>query len=850
MSHNSPTGNSRETSCLDVGFPIAVSAICLLGAFIYANSLHGPFVFDDIPNIQKNRGLRMRQFDVESLRRAAFVGPSSARPVANISFALNHYFGSDQVIGYRAVNIAVHLINAILVYALARITLGLAGYVVCPGEAARAASKHRWEALAAALLFVAHPTATQSVTYLVQRMNSLAVMFYLLSLLLWVTGRCSGVRWRRWTLWVAAAASWLLALGSKQISVTLPLVVWLYESYFFRDLGRAWLRRSLVAAAAALALCVLISLVYTGFDPWGRIGGAYALRDFTLAERLMTQPRVIFLYIGLLLFPHPWRLNLLHHIPTSASLVDPVTTAVCLAALGGLLAVFVRFAAKHRLISFCGLWFFVHLMIESSVLPLEMAFEHRLYLPMVGAVLAAAHVLFHRLLPLRQAWAVAAACLVAVALAAGASVRNRAWSDSYSIWHDVLAKNHRSHRAQMNLGIAHLHEGRLDEAIRRYRQALKIDDGAARCWFNLGYALGQRGERGLEIECYRKALALAPAYAMAHNNLGYALYAGSGDRTAEAIEHFKIAIRHQNHLAEAHLNLGRALQSQGHNEAAAACYERTLSIDPGLAVAYYNLGILAESLGRPDRAVGHYRDALQVDADLVDAHNNLGNLLVSGGAFDEAIGHFRLALGLNPDQVAARINWGRALGLQGRFEEALEQMRQAIQIDADNAAAHHGMGSTLLALGRVHEAMDHYRKALRIEPNSADLHYKLGLAMVHSGDGAAALAEFQSALRLRPDWPQPMVEAAWILATAPGQSGSDPAEAVRLAEGALRSTASPDVELLKTLAAAYASAGQFEPAATTARKAIDLAVAAGNEEAAARIREHLMRYGERRTLHE
>ncbi len=182
-------------------------------------------------------------------------------------------------------------------------------------------------------------------------MNLRAAMFYLLSLVLWVTGRRSDVPWRRWMLWLASVACWVPALGSKQIAATLPLVVWLFEGYFFRDMARRWLTRSLVAAAAALAAVVVIGLAYTAFDPLDRIANQYAQRDFTLAERLLTQPRVVLHYLSLMLFPHVSRLNLLHHMPISASVAEPATTSVCIAALGGLMATTLWLATKQRLLS-------------------------------------------------------------------------------------------------------------------------------------------------------------------------------------------------------------------------------------------------------------------------------------------------------------------------------------------------------------------------------------------------------------------------------------------------------------------------------------------------------------------
>jgi len=829
---------------------IALAVVAIVGVGVYTNSLQVPFVFDDMINIRDNRGLRMTHFGLAPLRRAAFSGRSSARPVANVSFALNHYFGRDRVAGYHAVNIVVHMVNALLVYALARLSLELAGRRPRASAAASSPSMQRWAALAAAILFAAHPLGTQSVTYIVQRMNILAAMFYLLSLLLWVMGRRSIVPWKRWTLWVAAAACWVPALGSKQIAVTLPLVVWLYEGYFFRDMARRWLTRSFVAAVAALAAVVVIGLAYTDFDPLGRIVSQYAQRDFTLAERLMTQPRVVFHYFGLVLFPHVSRLNLLHHMPISASAAEPATTWICIAALGALLAMTVKLAAKQRLLSFCGLWWFIHLSIESSVWPLEMVFEHRTYLPMVGISVGAAYVLFGLLLTGRRAWAVAATVLALAMFAGGTRARNRTWQDSARLWRDVLAKNPGSHRATMNLGITHEDAGRLDEAIEHYRRSRDLNRNYARSWYNLSSALGQRGEHEEQIRCYRQAIELKPKYAEAHNNLGMALYTRDGAEAVEAIRHFRLAIRYRPDLAEAHVNLGMVLHSIGQSDEAARQYTRALRIDPLLAEAHNNLGIVAKSRNQYADAESRFRNALRIDPELADAHNNLGNVLVIRGEFAEAIDHFRTALELDPKGSAARVNWGRAVGMQGRLDEALEHMNQAVWMDPENAAAHSGLAGILLMMGRAHEAVNHYRQAVTLNPSHATLHYKLGLAVKQSGDVAGAMTHFRAALGLAPDWPQALIEVAWILATGSGGVQRQPAEAVELSERALKFVPEVDAPVLDALAAAYASAGHFERAAGTAQKAIDLAVASGRNALAAKIRSRLRRYRQGRALHE
>lgn len=176
---------------------ICVIAICLTCITTYSNTLNSPFVFDDIPNIKENTFIRLTDLDIQKLYDAGFRSVASNRPVANVSFALNYYYGGYDVKGYHIVNIAVHLINGILIYLLALNIFRQMSRMPCEEKERIRITSIPLISLFAALIFVTHPIQTQSVTYMVQRMNSMAVMFYLLAMLLYIRGRLSQITWRR-----------------------------------------------------------------------------------------------------------------------------------------------------------------------------------------------------------------------------------------------------------------------------------------------------------------------------------------------------------------------------------------------------------------------------------------------------------------------------------------------------------------------------------------------------------------------------------------------------------------------------------------------------------------------------
>ncbi len=238
-------------------FLVGVLAICSLGALVYSNSLDAAFVYDDTRSITGNPRIRVEHLGWRELYEAAFESPLP-RPVANLSFALNHYIGEYEVAGYHVVNVAIHLVNGVLVYLLALFLFA---------HSAHPRPSREWAALLAALVFTAHPVQSQSVTYVVQRMSSLAVMFYLGALLLYLRGRSSPRGWRRWASWAGAGAAWILALGSKEIAAVLPVTIWLCEWYFFQDLSRTWLRRNLKIGCVVLALLATLAFFYLGEHP-------------------------------------------------------------------------------------------------------------------------------------------------------------------------------------------------------------------------------------------------------------------------------------------------------------------------------------------------------------------------------------------------------------------------------------------------------------------------------------------------------------------------------------------------------------------------------------------------------
>jgi len=648
----------------------------LLVATIYANTLRVPYFFDDSFNIRDNPHIRLKDLSFRSLLKAGIESPAANRPAAYISFGLNYYVGGADVLGYHLVNIVIHMITGLLLYFLMKTTLLLSGSTTGDFSGSKLASAgsepaRGWRLLDAsvvsfwaAALWLVHPVQTQSVTYIVQRMNSMAALFFVLSLLLYARGRISQQRRsgssRRSSIhpsvWFGGSLiGGLLAFGSKEIAGTLPFFIFLYEWYFFQDLSRSWLKRNLICAVLILSVFFVVFFAYLGSNPFDKILDTYATRDFTLGQRVLTEFRVVIFYLSLLLWPHPSRLNLEHDFALSTSLFDPMTTVMSVGAVGGMLALGIYLAPRQRVLSFCLLWFLGNLVIESSVIGLELVFEHRLYMPSMFLILAAV-MLFCQFV--RHRWLQAALLGMAVMVGAfGTYERNKVWQDEVGFYRDCVQKSPHKARVHDALGGALFDRGRAREAIEHYTESLRLDPDYASAHYNLGVALAEKGDANQAIMHYREALRINPKDAAVLTNLGIEMYL-----------------------------LGKV-------DDALDQYSKALKIDPDFENAHIQMGIALAGIGRMPDAIHHYAKALRINPDSADAHINLANIYLNMGRVEEAMQHYARAIKLRPENAVALNNMGVAMLQLGKFDRAIVLFKEAVRLDPDFSEAQNNLVS-------------------------------------------------------------------------------------------------------------------------------------------------------------
>jgi Tfp pilus assembly protein PilF len=596
---------------------VHVLLIVIIGFIAYSNTFHASFHFDDLPHIVNNPVIKDLSFFTEPSKakgKKLYYFHLKDRYVAYLSLALNYKAGGLDVTGYHVFNLAVHVTNAILVYLLC-----LLSFSTPLLKESSPKSRSDVIALFGALLFVSHPLQTQAVTYIWQRVTSLTTMFCLLTFVSYAKWRTSPALWspRSLLFYGASVASTVLAMKTKEISFTLPVVLTLYEFMFFQGKIR---KRILYLVPFLLTMCIIPLALLKINKPLGEMAaevGRYSRGGTNMprAEYLFTQGRVIVTYIRLLFFPA--HQNLDYDYPASTSFFRPevfLSFLFLAVIIGAGIYIFFRYrerAPQTRLISFGVFWFFVTLSVESSIIPIvDIMFEHRVYLPSVGAFIAIATSLLiakdrlaRRAIKVEKA-IVPGLALIVLVFGGATYARNMVWHDEFSLWSDVVEKSPANARGHYNLGNAYNKKGLTDEAIEQYKIALKLKPDHAETRYNLGNAYNKKGLVDEAIEQYEIASKLKPEVAEIRHNLGNA-YEKKG-WLDKAIEQYEIASRLKPDLVETRHNLGNAYEKKGWLDKAIEQYEAALRLRPDLVETRQNLvnayNKKGSKGGRKDRA--------------------------------------------------------------------------------------------------------------------------------------------------------------------------------------------------------------------------------------------------------
>jgi len=552
---------------------IAACVIIAAGAAVYSNSLKGPEILDDAASISRNRHIR-HLWPIWEAMKAPPQETTAGRPIVCLSLAINYAISGLDVWSYHVVNISVHILAALTLFGVIRRTLLT--------ERLRDRFDRSAHVLAAicATVWVVHPLQTGAVTYMIQRTESMMGLFYLLTMY------CSimGLRGRRSSFWYTAAVVFCaVGMGTKEVMVTAPVMVLIYDRVFVaRRWGEVFARRWKFYAALAGTWAVLVMLVWTG--PRSTSAG-FGL-DISPFQYAQTQSHVIMHYLRLTFYPHPLVLDYAWQVAEGFSQVVIPGVGLLVLLVGTLAAL--RWRAEW---GFLGVWFFVILAPTSSFVPIkDLAFEHRMYLSLAGviaAVVIAAYVVGSRVAG-RYKMALGVVGLVLVTAAAAmlgwrTYLRNVDYSDPLRMWSETIKRAPHNHRAHNNLGYAYRRRGEYKEAIRHYDRAIELNPTYVRAYSNRGAAYGFMGMHDRAIQDFNKAIELNPGMATAYCNRGIA-WTIKGD-LRRAIANLDVAVRLKPDYAGAYVRRGHAYVGMKDYKRAMRDYETALRIIPDLKEA-------------------------------------------------------------------------------------------------------------------------------------------------------------------------------------------------------------------------------------------------------------------------
>jgi protein O-mannosyl-transferase len=600
-------------------YAFAFISLSILLFLVYSNSFDCSWHLDDYSNIVANANIQIDDLSWQNIKQGLYGIEGSnrwQRPVAYFSFALNYYFGGLDFFGYHLTNFFIHCLTTFFLFLFIFHTLHLP------------IIKHRYEryayslALLSTLLWAINPVQVSSVTYIVQRMASMAGLFYAMTMFFYLKGRTANRLSFRITWWSLSAFSGILAMGTKENAAMLPMSLFLYDWILIQGVKKDNLIKNLKIGFLAAVAVLLIGFLYVG--DVSQFQDDYKPRVFSMTERLLTQPRVLLLYLSLLLYPITSRLTLIHDIEISRSLFDPISTLLSLLVIFIVIIAAVLSVKKRPLISYCVIFFFLNHLIEGSFIALELVYEHRNYVPSMLLFLPISILMIKGLTYYRRKknmLLLLAAAVIFVILVQGVSVflQNNIYKNEISLWSDNVEKSPRLHYVRQNLATAYFVSGRLTEAFNEANRAM--------------------------------ASSLSAGFAAKSRTYGL---------------------------------LGEYYFLQGEDERALFYYEQSLKQNQTFHTSYRRMSEIMFRQNRLEGAEGMILKAISIKPDSFAYHAILARILLRRGYPDDAIREAKISLRLNGSQAEPYTLLADAFKLKKNFETALHFQKVADAFHSQN----------------------------------------------------------------------------------------------------------------------------------------------------------------------
>lgn len=642
-------------------FSVLIIIVAILIA--YANTLNSPLQFDDGAHIRDSERIR----DISNYQTLSYWKEVNSRPLSQYTLALNYQVSQMDTTSYHWFNMIIHMLAGLIVFFLTRELLTLPYF--------REKIKKEYIAYMAfftALIFVLHPIQTQAVTYIVQRMTSMAAMFYLFSVLLYVKGRRYQVEQhnikKAIPLYLLGFVSGYLGLLSKQPAITFPFAWLLVELFFIRDKKGRPQTRYLIIASGLMILMVSAAIIKIGLP-----------RETPLIPRdayLITQFRMFVVYMQLMIVP--FNQNIDHFIIWS---IDLWHTKELLSLLFTLLIIGlgVYTYKKNRLISFGIFWYFLTSSVESGIIPIRDAmFEHRLYLPFYGFSLIVVYLVFKYIAPKKLKYALTTLSVLAIIYLALTVNRNNVWRSEKSLWMDSVKKAPKKERNWHWLASAYLMEDDKENAMKCYNTAIKNNP-----YFDMAFNARANLKKDMNdlagaLKDYNISIRINPKYAKAYFNRG--VLQAARKKYDKAIADYDMSEKFGYRHSSVYYNRANSKRIMKKYEEATADYNKSIRINPKYALAYYNRGLTTAGMKKHKEAIKDIDRAIQLDPKNHLFYNGRGVSEISLNEYDKAVQDFTKSIKLKPNFGQAYYNrgWARYFGLKQQ-KQACNDWNNAIK---------------------------------------------------------------------------------------------------------------------------------------------------------------------------
>ncbi|MDQ7782691.1 MAG: tetratricopeptide repeat protein [Desulfomonilaceae bacterium] len=641
----------------------------LVALAVHHSGFNAPFYYDSAARLGQN----WNAFD-RGLTETVNIFPQ--RPVPMTTFYLNYLFGGMNPRPFRICNAAGLAATAVTLVLLIGILLEISrAHAGLDRE-----TVHR-TAAALGLLFLVHPIHTYVVVYVWQRMALLACLFSLASLAAYLVAR-SGRMARPALGYASSALLFLLALASKENAVVVPLLVLTAEIAFFPHTWRTFAARAATCLAVGLACAGMLSFLESphGLGESSGITATlaryYAESRLTLVEAVLTQCRVLFSYLEMILIPFTSNVRLFSPQIVSTSLFDPAGTLPAVAGTAALLTTGLYLLWRRPLSGFGLIFFLASLLPESLLVPQYQFFGYRVILPMAGLFLVAADVIALgvtriRASPRRVALSAGIATTYAamVLLAAWVTTtKAELWNHPAAFWREVVdtlppnphdGERAVTHQALTSLGMSLLQQGKPHEAFQQFSRLLSLDPKSFPALVSLGNAHAALGNLDEAESSFHKALEIDPK------------------------------------SSDAHVALGRLFMAQGRLQEALDRFAQARALDPQNPLALYEMGRAYIAVGRHTAAIPLLRQAAELNRTDHETHYALGKALMRSGDYRSAMDSFRRTLEIRPDHWRSHNDMGVIWGTLGRPDKAVPHFRQALEINPDDVPTKRNLDAAL-----------------------------------------------------------------------------------------------------------------------------------------------------------